>query len=319
MRLGVMVGGSTHRFGLNELLARARDLEARGFDTVWMPNVFGFDAVTAAALAGRETERIEIGTAVVPTQPRHPTALAQQALTASSACGGRFTLGLGLSHPAVIEGMLGLSYARRAAHMREVLEVLNPLLRGEPARFEGREFGVACSLQVPGAGPVPVLVAALGDRMLELAGRSTDGTILWMTGPRTIEGHIAPKLRAAARAAGRPEPRIVAGMHIVLTADAAGARERVGRMLDVYRQMPSYRAMLEKEGEENLADLALVGDEKVLAAGLDRLRDLGVSDFEASIVATDDGTEARTLAWLESRRQEADSRVGLRAARRSRA
>ncbi|MEE2663856.1 MAG: TIGR03564 family F420-dependent LLM class oxidoreductase [Myxococcota bacterium] len=301
MRIGVMVGGASYRGGLEDLITSARDLESRGFPTMWIPHVFGLDAVTAASAIGRETERIELGTAVVPTYPRHPTALAQQALTAGAATRGRFTLGIGLSHPPVIERMMGLSYARRAEHMREYLEVLCPLLRGEHAKFEGQEYRVDMALALPAGEPVPVLLAALGERMLAIAGRQAAGTILWMAGPRTIEHHIAPKLRAAASEAGRPEPRIVAGMHIVLTPDAEAANEQVGKLLTMYGQMPSYRALLDIEGAEGPADLALVGDERVLDAGLERLRNLGVSDFEASIFATDDGAEERTLQYLQSR------------------
>ncbi len=301
MQIGVMVGGSSRRLGLEDLVTRARDLESRGFPTMWLPNVFGFDAIIASSVIGRETECIEVGTAVVPTYPRHPTALAQQALTAGAACGGRFTLGIGLSHPPVIEGMMGLSYARRAQHMREYMEVLGPLLRGEPTKFEGEEFRVNMALDVPVAESVPVLIAALGDQMLKIAGRHAAGTILWMAGPRTIERHIAPKLRAAASEAGRPEPRIVAGMHIVLTSNVEAASERVGKRLAIYSQMPSYRALLDIEGAAGPAELALVGDEKVLDAGLERLRELGVSDFEASIVSTDPGAEERTLQYLASR------------------
>jgi len=201
----------------------------------------------------------------------------------------------------VIENLMGLSYARRASHMREYLEVLGPLLRGEPAKLQGEEFRVDMALDVPDAQPVPVLVAALGEQMLKLAGRLASGTILWMTGPRTIETHIAPTLRAAARGAGRPEPRIVAGMHIALTSNAEAASEKVGRALAVYGQMPSYRAMIEREGAAGPADLALVGDEKTLDAGLERLRSLGVSDFEAVIFRTEEGAEERTLEYLESR------------------
>jgi F420-dependent oxidoreductase-like protein len=301
MQIGVMVWGPRRGSGLDDLVARAQDLESRGFATLWTPHVFGLDAITAAAVIGRETDRIELGTAVVPTHPRHPTALAQQALTAGAACRGRFTLGIGLSHQVVIEGMLGLSYARRARHMREYMEILGPLLQGEPARFKGEEYRVDLALDVPDAQPVPVLVAALGDRMLEIAGRSAAGTILWMTGPRTIENHIAPKLRAAASEAGRPEPRIVAGMYIVLTSNTEAAIERVGKSLAMYGQLPSYRAMLDKEGAESPADLVLVGDEKVLDAGLERLRNLGVSDFEAVIIPAEQGANERTLGFLESR------------------
>jgi len=303
MRIGAMVGVERGQNGLDALVAQARELEARGFATAWVPHVFGLDAVTAAALIGRETSRIEIGTAVVPTYPRHPTALAQQALTAGVACRGRFVLGIGLSHPVVMEHLLGLSYTRRAKHMREYLEVLAPLLAVEPAHFEGEEFRVGLRLDVPEAGPVEVLVAALGDRMLELAGRRATGTILWMTGPRTIEAHTAPKLRAAARAAARPDPRIVAGFQIVLTSRPDAVTERLSDSVAVYRQLPSYRAMLDREGAEHPVQLALVGDEPVLDAALDRLRDVGVTDFEAVIASAEEGARERTLDYLESRAQ----------------
>merc|ERR1711969_96750 len=249
---------------------------------MWIPHVFEHDAVTCAALVGAATERIEIGTAVVPTYPRHPTALAQQALTAGAACKGRFTLGIGLSHPPVIEQMLGLSYARRASHMQEYMAVLGPLLRGEPAKFQGEEYRVEMTIDAAGAQPVPVVIAALGERMLGLAGREAAGTILWMTGFGAIERYVVPTLRAAAAEAGRPEPRIVAGMHLALTADAEAANERVAQLLTQYRLMPSYRAMIEREGSETPADFAIVGDEKTLDAGIARLESIGVTDFDAN-------------------------------------
>lgn len=301
MRIGIMAGGTSDRGTLDDLVARAKDLEARGFPTLWIANVFGPDAITAASVIGRETSTLELGTAVVPTQPRHPTALAQQALTAQAACRGRFSLGIGLSHPPVIEHMFGLSYARRAKHMREYMQVLGPLLRGESADFEGEEFRVHLALDVPGAQRVPVLIGALGEHMLRIAGSDADGTILWMTGPRTIERHVAPTIRAAARQAARPEPRIVAGMHIVLTTNAPEANAQIEKRLAIYGQMPSYRAMIDREGGSTPADLALVGDEAALDAGLERLRSLGVSDFEASLIETDEGASERTLSYLESR------------------
>jgi F420-dependent oxidoreductase-like protein len=302
MRIGVMAGATQGPEGaIDGMIARAVDLESRGFASVWMANIFGLDAISTLALVGRETKRIELATAVVPTFPRHPVAIAQQALTTQAAAGGRFALGIGLSHKIVIEDMLGFSYERPARHMREYLEVLTPLLRGEPAKYAGEQYRVSASLQVPGADPVPLLVAALGDVMLRLAGSYTDGTILWMTGPATIESHIAPKLGAAASSAGRPEPRIVAGFPIALTQDADAARQWVGENLAMYGMLPSYRAMLDKEGAGGPADIAIVGDEKTLDAALDRLRDVGVTDFSAAIVPVDAEADARTLAYLESK------------------
>lgn len=301
MRIGIMAGATGGDDGVDALVASAKDFEARGFDTMWMANIFGIDAITAAAIIGRETETIGLGTAVVPTYPRHPTALAQQALTAQAASAGRFALGIGLSHKVVIEDMLGLSYARRAKHMREYMAVLGPLLRGEPVKFEGEEYRVNLALAVPGATPVPTLIAALGDHMLRIAGETAEGTILWMTGPDTIESHVGPKLRSAAADSGRPEPRIVAGLPIVLTENVDAAREAISKILVVYGQLPSYRAMLDKEGAAGPADVALVGNEKELDAQLQRLRDVGVTDFSASIAPTEDGAVERTLDYLASK------------------
>jgi len=302
MRIGVMSGATAGPDGtLDGLVARAQDLEARGFHSIWMANIFGLDAITSQAIVGRETKRIELGTAVVPSYPRHPTAIAQQSLTTQAASGGRFVLGIGLSHKLVIEDMMGLSYDKPARHMREYMEVLGPLLRGEPAKFSGDQYRVNAGFDVPGSSPVPVLIAALGDQMLKIAGRTSSGTILWMTGPQTIENHIGPKLRAAASAADRPEPRIVAGFPIVVTNDADAAREAIGKGLAMYGTLPSYRAMLDKEGAAGPADIAVVGDEKAVGESLDRLRDIGVTDFDAAIVPVEDGAHARTLDYLQSR------------------
>ncbi len=301
MRIGIMAGATGGDNGIADLVARAQDVEARGFDALWMANIFSFDAIMSLAIAGFAVPRIELGTAVVPSYPRHPVAIAQQALTAQAASAGRFTLGIGLSHKVVIEDMFGYSYAAPARHMREYLEVLTPLLRGEAAHFTGEQYRVNANLQVPGAKPVTLLLAALGEQMLKLAGRYCDGTILWMTGPATIEKHIAPKLRKAAEVAGRPQPRIVAGLPIALTSDPAGAREFIARNLAMYGTLPSYRAMLDLEGAAGPADIALVGDEAALDAGLERLRSAGVSDFDAAIVPVDKDAEPRTLDYLQSR------------------
>jgi F420-dependent oxidoreductase-like protein len=301
MRIGEMVGGFESRMSIEDFLARSRDLESYGFDTMWIPHVFAHDAIGLATLLGRETKHIELGTAVVPTQPRHPASLAQQALTASAASRGRFTLGIGLSHPPVIENMHGLSYARRASHMREYMAVLGPLLRGEPVDFKGDEFQVSMGIDVPDAPSVPVLIAALGPKMLEIAGRDAAGTSLWMTGFRAIEEYIVPTIREAASAAGRPEPRIVAGMNVALVADAAAAEERAAEMVSQYRMMPSYKAMIDREGSDKASEFAIVGDERALAAGLDRLESIGVTDLNASFLDFEDGCPERTREFLASR------------------
>jgi len=302
MRIGMMIGeGSGSAPGLDGLVERAREIEAKGFHTAWMANIFSFDAIGALGIVGRETKRIELGTAVVPTYPRHPVVMAQQALTTQAASGGRFVLGIGLSHQFVIEHLLGLSYARRASHMREYLEVLGPLLRGEPCDFKGEEYRVQVGVQVPGAVPVPVLVAALGPRMLELTARLAAGTITWMTGPRTLAEHTVPTLTRAARAAGAPAPRVVAGLPIVLVRDAAAARAKAAETFAIYGQLPSYRAMLDREGAAGPADVAIAGDERALEEALRRVEDAGVTDLCAAVFEAEPGATARTVDWLASR------------------
>jgi F420-dependent oxidoreductase-like protein len=282
MRIGIGIGdvaGSPG--GVDDLVAQARRAEADGFASGWFANIFGMDAILAAAICGRETSRIELGTAVVPTFPRHPIAMAQQALSAQAAARGRFALGIGLSHQVVIETMLGLSFQKPFSHMREYLAVLGPLIRSGSVQFAGDEFRVAASISVPTATPCPILVAALAPRMLALAGREADGTITWMTGPRTIREHTGPRIREAAAKAGRPSPRIVVGLPVAVTANPGAARTSAARGFEIYGMLPSYRAMLDREGAEGPADVAVVGDEAAVEEQLGRLADAGATDFLA--------------------------------------
>ena len=302
MRIGIMLGATPGPDRtLDGLVEFAQRIEEAGFPSLWLAHIFGLDAPTALAVVGRETSRIELGTAVVPTFPRHPAALAQQARTVGVASGGRFTLGIGLSHQLVIEGMFGLSYARPASHMKEYLEVLGPLLRGEPVSHQGDFYRVSAGLQIEGAESVPLLVAALGPRMLAVAGELADGTLTWMTGPKTLAGHIVPALQQAAQEAGRPQPRVVAGLPVAVCDEPEKARETVGTMLQMYGTLPSYRAMLDREGVEGPADIALVGDEESVGAGLDELAASGVTDVMAGVVPVEGDTMERTLAFLGSR------------------
>lgn len=285
---------------LDDVIAEVKQVEADGFAFYVVPSIFSLDAIGMLTVAGRETHRIELVPAVVPAPPRHPAALAQQALTAQAASAGRFTLGIGLSHKAVIDDMFGLSYERPALQMREYLEVLVPLLQGRPARFEGERYRVNAALDVAGGAPVSVLVAALGPKMLEVAGELADGTATWMTGRRTLAEHIVPGISRAAEAAGRPAPRIQSAVPIALTGDPAAAREVCNKAFSIYGRLPSYRAMLDREGAGQPGDVALVGDEAELREGLRRYREAGVTDFAPSVFPADDGAIARTLAFLKS-------------------
>jgi F420-dependent oxidoreductase-like protein len=301
MNIGLISGVAENpNAGLQDVIDELKKTDAEKFSFVSLPNIFGLDAITAIALAGKETKQLEMATGVVPTPPRHPTALAQQALTAQVACGGRFTLGIGLSHKIVIEDMFGLSYAKPAAQMREYLEVLMPLLEGKPAAFQGDHYRVNAGLQIPEGVPVPVLVAALGPRMLEIAGRLTQGTTTWMTGLKTLGNHVVPTINAAASAAGRPQPRVLAAIPVALTEDAEGARESCNKAFAIYPTLPSYKAMLDREGVDQPAEIALLGDENTILKGIQQFRDAGVTDFAASIVPTGPGSTERTRKLLLS-------------------
>lgn len=297
MRLGTMAAATGT---LDDFVADAKRVEADGFAFLSVPNIFGHDAIGALTVVGRETSRIELATGVVPTPPRHPAALAQQALTAQAACAGRFTLGIGLSHQIVIESMFGLSYARPAKQMEEYLEVLMPLLHGEAAAFEGEMLKVNAGLHVPDGTPVPCIVAALGPRMLEIAGRLADGTATWMTGPRTLAEHTVPGITKAAAAAGRPAPRIMAALPVAVTNDPDAAREIANKSFEMYGTLPSYRAMLDREGAAGPGDVAIVGDETAVRKAFADLRDAGVTDFGVSPFAADDGAITRTMEFAKS-------------------
>ena len=296
MRIGLSPADQTGPDALTGLRDELRRAADDGFASAWLSNIFGLDALTALAVAGREVPDIELGTAVVPTYPRHPAALAQQALTTALATGGRLALGIGLSHRLVIEDMFGLSFERPARHMREYLSILLPLLDGETAHFDGELMRANVGLTVPRLGRVPVLLAAMAPAMLRLAGERADGTVLWMTGPATVRDYITPTITQAAAAAGRPAPRVVCTLPVCVTDNPDEARARAARIFEIYGQLPSYRAMLDREGAAGPADVAIIGDEETVGSRIMALADAGVTDFVAGeFAARDDAKRTRVL------------------------
>ena len=298
MKIGIFTGSTGPAAKVTDVVADARAAEAEGFATFAMANIFSHDAMGALTLAAAQTERIELMTAVVPTYPRHPHAMAQQAKTVQAAGGGRrFVLGIGLSHAVVIEGMFGMSFDRPARHMKEYLDVLLPLLAGERVQYEGEQYRGNLFLEIADAEPVDCMLAAMGPAMLRLAGARTEGTILWMTAAKAVETHIAPAINAAAREAGRPDPRIVVGLPIMLTNDADAGREAAAAQFANYGNLPSYRGMLDIEGAAHPADVALIGTEEGLEASLRRLIDAGATDFGAAAFGSEE-EQSRTRAFL---------------------
>ncbi len=301
MRLGIMAAVD-NTGTLDQLVDQARAAHDAGIDTFWAAQTFGLDTLTAMAIIGREVPTIELGTSVVPTYPRHPMMLAQQALTVQAAIGNRLCLGIGLSHQVVVEGMWGISFDKPVRHLREYLSAMMPLLDQENVRFEGEAFTVRGSIGVPGAERPPVIVAALGAQMLRVAGALADGTTTWCVGPETLRDFTIPTIRQAAADAGRAAPRIVASLPVCVTDDVDGTRRRAAETFALYNTLPSYRKMMDKEGVAGPADLAIVGDEAEVRARLLELKAIGVDDFNAAIVAVDAEEWQRTVSVMRETR-----------------
>lgn len=293
---GVRLGNSSTLDGLLDEVCSA---EADGFDRIWLAHdPWSQDALTHVAIAGRQVPRINIGTAVTATYPRHPALLAQQALTVDAAIGGRLMLGIGTSHKFVIEDFYGLSFDKPASHTRDYLGTLLPLL-DDQALPKTDDRPMEIRLKIPGAGSPPVYLAALGPRMLAVAGELTSGTITWLTQAKVIGEHIRPLLDAAASGAGRPRPEVICGLPVCITDDTADARARIAKHFKEYEYAPSYRAMMDRAGAAGPADVALVGTENEVAAALEELAGAGADE----LLAVEFGTEserARTREFLLS-------------------
>jgi F420-dependent oxidoreductase-like protein len=289
VRIGLQTGPERGRYRekVARLIASAQAAEAAGFDSVWVPQIPDeFDALTAVALMGNATSRIELGTAVMPIQSRHPVAMAQQALSTQAACDGRFALGLGPSHHWIVSDMFGLPYDRPAAQMRDYVEVLDVALAGPgPVDVENETYRVHNPLDVTDQ-PVPILVAALGPVMLRLAGERTAGTILWMADERAIADHIVPRITKAAAEAGRPAPRVVAGVPVTLCRndEVDAVRSWANKALGHAEYSPNYQRLLEQGDAGDVGDMCAAGDEAAVLARLRRFRDAGTTDLAARVL-----------------------------------
>lgn len=291
-KIGYGVGTAVGSLGA--LRSEAAWAAQAGFDGLWVSQIFGVDPIVALSVIGSEhPELAELGTSVVPIYGRHPLALAAQAATAQAALEGRFTLGIGPSHEVVVEGLLGGSYARPFTYTREFLEALIPLLAGGTASVDGEEITAHGRLAIDGPD-TDILLAALGPKMLDLAGRTCAGTSLGSCGPKTIRTHIVPRITEAARAAGRPEPRIMALVSIAVTDEPQVALDAARAMTKGYAELPAYRAMLDIEGVESPADLLIAGSFDDVLEGLQAYIDAGATDLRMGISTATPEIEAST-------------------------
>lgn len=288
-------GGTTLIDGVVSEFAKLRD---EGFRRVWMTQMpYEPDLLTVLAVAMREVDTIEVGTGVVPIQNQHPMQLAQRALTLNLIAGGRFILGLGMTHAAVTEGMWGIPWDRSVRRLNEYLDGLLPLLAGEAADAPVEIYTTRGALQIAGAPQPPVYVAALGPQLLKIAGRRTAGTVTWMTGPKTLAEHVGPGLRAAAD--GRPV-RVVAALPVSVTDDVDGARAQDAEQFAMYGQLPSYRAMLDREGYAGPAHAVLIGDEETVTSRIEGLRAAGVDEYVGVVYDRSPEVRDRTRALLRA-------------------
>jgi F420-dependent oxidoreductase-like protein len=299
MRIGLNGGAGT----IERMIEQAQQAESEGFSALWYPSAVAGDPVAPMAVVGRETSSIELGTAVLQTYTAHPVLEANRAAAAAWTMGRPgFTLGIGPSHAPVIDGMYGMSYATPGRHTEEYVGIVAALLHGEAVDQAGEELTLRGVPAQTVAQPVQLLVAALAPRLLRVAGAVADGTILWMGNARAVESHVAPRIGKAAAEAGRPSPRIVAGLPVAVHDDVAEARAVAARQFAVYGQLPNYQRILAHGDVAGPADAAIVGDEATVAAQLQALVDAGATDVWAAIFPVGDdasGSRRRTRALLQ--------------------
>ncbi len=307
MRMGLQVSADRGRYAtkVEKMVADARWADEAGLDSVWTPQIPDeFDVMTAATLLAAATSRIEIGTAVVPVQPRHPVVLAQQALSAQAVAGGRFVLGVGVSHNWIIEDMLGLPYERHATTMRCYLDVLDQALAGPgTVDVQNELFSIHQPLDITDITPTPVMVAALGPVMLRLAGQRAAGTILWLADERTIASHVVPQITRAAEQAGRGAPRIMAGVPVCLCRDdeVGAAMNQTNRTLSEVATSPNYARLMEHGDAKTIGEILVCGSEATMEQRLRRFAEAGVSDLNARIVPLGDGRDEVKASALRTR------------------
>ena len=303
MRIGIFVGTVGSAPDLEGQVRQVIEAEEDGFDSFWLAQILGVDALTLIAVAGQRTSRIELGTAVMPTFARHPLAMAQAALSAQAASRGRLTLGMGVAHKPTVEDRLGLRFERPAQHMLDYLTIVRALVENRSVEYDGEVFRVSATLALADAEPFPILIAALAPRMLKIAGEMADGTVTWMTGAKTLAEHIVPRLDKAAEAASRPKPRVCVGAPIAVTDDAKAARDRAAEIFQRYGQLPSYRRMLDMEDARAPEDIVVVGSEDEVEDQLRRIADAGATDLLAAMFPVggdEEASVARTRALLKS-------------------
>lgn len=292
MTVGVALQASGPDNQIDATVRLAAEAAAAGLRSAWFGQTFGADSPQLAAIVGREVPALQVGTSAIPVFGRHPLLVSSQAQTAQAATHGRYHLGLALGTKLLTEAGFGIPHERPIARLREFLIALRQLTETGSADFHGELLTATTPLsaRVPGAeGGVPLLVAAMGPQALRASGELADGILPYLAGPRALSEHIVPAVTAAAEAAGRPAPRIVALVYGVVTDDADAVRARATEQLAFYEQFPSYARAIELSGGKRAADVAVIGDERTVADEVRRYRDAGATEvvFSGTDIAGD--------------------------------
>jgi F420-dependent oxidoreductase-like protein len=280
---------------VDDVVDQARRAYQIGVRQVWFAQQFDYDAISLAALVGAAVPGLGVGTFVVPVNPRHPLIVAAQAQTAQAATHGKFSLGLGLGGHAVEEQAFGKKWPNPVGRLREHLEVLRSIFDTGAVDHHGSEFVAAPEwpVAVGGGTPVPVYVAAMGPKALRVTGELADGTLPYLAGPRTLSDFIVPTISEAASAAGRPAPRIIAAVPVVVSDDVDSAKALAAEELAFYQNIPSYAKVIAREGVESAGELAAVGPAEAVRAQLRRYLDAGATDLVLSALRTNSADPER--------------------------
>ncbi|MFE5852940.1 TIGR03564 family F420-dependent LLM class oxidoreductase [Streptomyces sp. NPDC056500] len=302
MNVGVALNAIDSDNQVDATVRLAAEAETAGLRSAWFGQGFGIDSPQLAAIVGREVPGLQVGTAAIPVFGRHPLVVSSQALTAQAATHGRYHLGLALGTRLLTEDGMGIPFERPIARLREFLVVLRQLIETGTSDFRGELISAATPLPagVPGATTgVPLLVAAMGPQALRVSGELADGILPYLAGPRALAEHIVPAVTAAAAAAGRPAPRIVAFVNGVVTDDVESVRARAAERLAFYEQIPSYARVIELSGAKSAVDVTAIGNEETVRAEVQRYLDAGATEVVfASTEIAGDADRHRTWSLL---------------------
>jgi F420-dependent oxidoreductase-like protein len=298
MTTGIILASSPNALNLvDDAIEQAKRAHELGVRQIWLAQRADYDAIALAGLIGAAVPGLGVGTSVVPINPRHPLIVASLAQTAQAASHGNFSLGLGLGARQIERQTFGVDWSNTIERLREHLTILRAVFDSGSVDIRGTQLSAnpAFPVTVAGGAPVPVYVAAMGPKALRVTGELADGTLPYLAGPRTIEEFIAPAITKAAADAGRPTPRVIAAVPVLVSDDVDAARANAVEQLGFYETIPSYRNVIAREGVDNITDLAAIGTRESVLRQLRRYLDAGATDVVISPLDRSESVDRQAL------------------------